>query len=253
MCVMPSSIDDNTYVRWERLRMYSLLFVTFISTVFFISPLWAIDIESDLQIHIVMDETPRDLGPHHFPVTLHQAKLSDSFVPSCEFNGRNSYMELSGSEKLDFPAGPYTVCAWVLAKKQNFGDSCAIVSKHVAGTFNGFKLSYHGYGRHDRFYFYSGGDPPVFASELHVDQDWHHVCGVSDGKIMTLYVDGQPVGSQKVSYWNPSPAPIRIGAYVGYHTYFHGLIGEVRIYRRGLSPDEVLQLATPHPSRSFSD
>ena len=83
------------------------------------------------------------------------------------------------------------------------------------------------------------------------DNKWHHVAAVYDGQTIRCYLDGtgpnHPVktpGPLKKSGWD-----LCIGnSVVNYGTdeflAFNGLIDEVRIYNRALSPDEIKTLAT---------
>ena len=76
---------------------------------------------------------------------------------------------------------------------------------------------------------------------------WTHAAAVYDGRTMRLYQDGRPVGSMpktgridgnpSVSAWlgdNPPTAGSRP---------FHGLMDDVRIYRRALAAEEIAALA----------
>src|SRR5262249_52871294 len=90
----------------------------------------------------------------------------------------------------------------------------------------------------------NGGGAVVTAGE------WHHVAGTYDGKQIQLYIDGQPWGK-------PAPASgavasmlpdsfVSIGSHSGRtvspstmgNRFYKGLIDEVSIYNRALSPAE---------------
>ncbi len=74
-----------------------------------------------------------------------------------------------------------------------------------------------------------------------IDGNWHHVAGVWDGTTSSLYVDGQLVATQSDVHaaftWT---TPLRL-AYRDTNggCHYGGQIGEVRIYSRALSGDEV--------------
>ncbi len=74
-----------------------------------------------------------------------------------------------------------------------------------------------------------------------IDGNWHHVAGVWDGTTSSLYVDGQLVATQSDVHaaftWT---TPLRL-AYRDTNggCRYGGQIGEVRIYSRALSGDEV--------------
>ena len=65
---------------------------------------------------------------------------------------------------------------------------------------------------------------------------WQHLAAVLHHGTMTLYVDGQEVG-QKPAGGDPE-ATIRIGS-LGKKEFLSGLIDEVRIWDRALTPAEI--------------
>jgi chitodextrinase len=69
---------------------------------------------------------------------------------------------------------------------------------------------------------------------------WHHVAGTYDGTYARLYLDGKVV-AWTVYSGNPGDSSTwRIGSYGATATgFFNGAIDDVRIYNRGLAPDEI--------------
>jgi hypothetical protein len=76
---------------------------------------------------------------------------------------------------------------------------------------------------------------------------WTHLAGTYDGAQLRLYLDGVQVASQaRTGTLEVNARPLRIGgnSYVG--ESFPGLVDEVRMYNRALSPTEIAQdMATP--------
>src|SRR5262249_51021586 len=71
-----------------------------------------------------------------------------------------------------------------------------------------------------------------------VDQ-WYHLAVTRSRGTFTIYVNGAPVASEKVEMIIPNPdAPLTIGQAHGIG-FFSGLIDEVAIYDRALSPTEL--------------
>ena len=84
---------------------------------------------------------------------------------------------------------------------------------------------------------------------------WHHIAGTSDGSLLRLYVDGH-LKSAMVQLGNISP--MRTASFLAFgsedgdsnnpsgtaNRYFFGLIDEVSIYNRALSPDEIAAIYT---------
>jgi hypothetical protein len=68
---------------------------------------------------------------------------------------------------------------------------------------------------------------------------WYHLAVTRSRGTFTIYANGVPVASQKVDVIIPYPdAPLTIGQAEGIG-FFSGLIDEVAIYNRALSPAEV--------------
>jgi len=80
----------------------------------------------------------------------------------------------------------------------------------------------------------SGSDPLPLGQ-------WVHLAGVFDGKVMRLYMDGKEVAAMD------RPGPVRpnnlrlcIGSYDADHpAHFTGVVDDVRLYSRALTPDEI--------------
>lgn len=70
---------------------------------------------------------------------------------------------------------------------------------------------------------------------------WVHLAGTFDGQTMRIYVDGEPHGAmERPGPVNPNEFPIILGNYdVGHASHFTGLVDEVRLYHRALTPDEI--------------
>ena len=84
------------------------------------------------------------------------------------------------------------------------------------------------------------------------DNKWHHVAATYDGKETRLYLDGygpNPLAGRTSGSLTKSSWDLCIGNSVaddgtGEFIAFDGLIDEVRIYNRALSPDEIKALTT---------
>ena len=83
-------------------------------------------------------------------------------------------------------------------------------------------------------------------SYSHVPYQWYHVVGTYDNDSIKIYVNGQLEGSEVIGpvipYVGSTPLTIGYFPYPGGSFTFNGLIDDVRIYNRGLSDQEVLQL-----------
>ncbi len=72
---------------------------------------------------------------------------------------------------------------------------------------------------------------------------WNDLAVVDDGSTVTAYVDGRPVaaGSAAGLEVEDSSLPLQVGNWWGDDRPFHGLIREVRILNRALSPQEIAE------------
>jgi WD40 repeat protein len=96
------------------------------------------------------------------------------------------------------------------------------------GGFLSFRIANAGKGD-----FYAKAD---FSPDF---DEWYHLAVTRSRSTFTIYVNGAPVSSEKVDILIPNPdAPLAIGQTEGRGS-FSGLIDEVAIYDRALSPTEV--------------
>ena len=74
---------------------------------------------------------------------------------------------------------------------------------------------------------------------------WRHVVAVRQEDRLKLYLDGQCVAASgtfhAADYNLTQDAPLKIG--IGGHTYFNGLMSDLRLYHRALTEREITALA----------
>ncbi len=153
------------------------------------------------------------------------------------FNGAGDYV--SGSENASLCPNEGTLAAW--AKPSSGGVSQVIwsntdVNEHTGGqelSINVYKKPYILLG--------NGNADVVVVSSVAVSLDtWHFLCGVWNGSVLVLYVDGVFAGSTSYMNSRSNPtAPFYIGRYQTATAYFNGTIDDVRIYTRILSPTDI--------------
>jgi hypothetical protein len=150
--------------------------------------------------------------------------------------------------KLDITGGTgFTAAMWVNVDAFTVSDA-RIISKSTSSaeqdhywmlsTYSGSKL---------RFRIKAGGaTSTLVASSGTMDTDkWYHAAVTYDGAAMKIYLDGAEVGSMgKTGTVGVNPA---VSAWIGNNPGnpsqgFNGIIDEVRLYNRALSPSEIDQL-----------
>ena len=134
-------------------------------------------------------------------------------------------------EVLDPADGPFSI----LARVKDGAPGQVIVSQQAASnwlttdTEGNLITELKGSGR-------STG--PLLSETVITDGQWHHIALVWDGSNRTLYVDGIAVANDT----QPDLESSQMGLYIGTGkamepgTYFSGLIDDVRIYNRVVSP-----------------
>ncbi|MGO9111560.1 MAG: LamG domain-containing protein [Thermoguttaceae bacterium] len=168
---------------------------------------------------------------------LVNAKWVDGKVgKAIELSGSNSYAEVPDAPALNL-TGAITIEAWVKHKGATFKDWEAILAKgdntyrmHLSRDKHTFDLGIN-YGGYD------------LACEVVPEADkWHFVVATYDGTQASLYVDGKKVASNQdcPNQIDTNDRPLYIGNNSDYpERGFTGVIGEVKIYDRALSADEI--------------
>jgi hypothetical protein len=71
---------------------------------------------------------------------------------------------------------------------------------------------------------------------------WSHVAATYDGTELRFFVNGAPVDTRSVAgTLEPTDGALRIGGNAVWGEYFSGVIDEVRIYNRALSPADIVR------------
>lgn len=153
------------------------------------------------------------------------------------FDGSNDYVEISDNSA--FNTSQITICAWI--KTSSFTNYGQIIAKSYNSSYEDFGLITNASGQW-AFQQYNVGP---WVGNLSTG-NWYHICGVYDGQKQLSYQNGSLISSNTpgTNYYTPNN-PIGIGAtkYTGsWSRFFNGLIDEVRIYNRALSPAEVRAL-----------
>ncbi|MEN3333738.1 MAG: hypothetical protein V7641_3103 [Blastocatellia bacterium] len=156
------------------------------------------------------------------------------------------------------------------------GDQAWIIQKEIDGEFNNpwyvYRLSINNSDNDTGVFTFSvaingtdANDNPVSykyvsvssSSLLAATNQWYYVAGTFDGSELCLYVNGQPIGKQKLSTLSTAiltPAtigtsgqPVKMGG-----DSFYGQLAEVRIWNRALSSSDILaHYLAPQPQDRF--
>jgi formylglycine-generating enzyme required for sulfatase activity len=164
------------------------------------------------------------------------------------FDGINAYVNVPDSNAFDF-TNALTISVWV--KLEAYGASWSwpklVIKPHTATVdpWEMFTVDLGPHGTYPRFIItdgVAGGELAIAYDSAHTLNlsQWYHIVGTYDGSTIALYLDGQLIASSPSSISiGHNTMPISIGSSLGNYC-FKGLIGDVRIYNRGLSSQEVI-------------
>jgi hypothetical protein len=160
------------------------------------------------------------------------------------FDGVDDYIDLGNDPSLKLTAD-MTIEAWA---KPAVNDANMGIAGNLYGSGDNVS-NYSGFGlaklSSNRFCFMIGdGGPSLLILEsdsYFTDNDWHHVVGVRQRGINYLYIDGEIQSASGYKELGDGGRYAFIGrrnsSYNG--GFFNGIIDEVKIYNRSLSPEEI--------------
>lgn len=158
------------------------------------------------------------------------------------FNGTSNWVTVADANDLDFTTG-FTIEAWV--KPSTTTGWRTIAMKEATGS-----MPYGLYSTDD-----TGRPPAVYGrvgapgSEVRATggsvlstTNWTHVTGTYNGSTLRVYVNGVQTGTANLSgNLVASTGVLRIGGNSMWGEYFGGLMDDLRIYNRALTPAEITQ------------
>jgi hypothetical protein len=166
----------------------------------------------------------------------------------------NGYVLVADSPSIDSIVSQLTLSAWVyfdgtISVADGYGTA---ISREIGATNEQYyHLSLHQPANPTLFVGMSASIPAASptTSQQVVQKVWTHLAGTYDGSLATLYVNGVEDGSVSISGTFPiDTTPVILGGNGNaggvFTERFPGIIDEVALYNRALSPDEIRLLAT---------
>jgi hypothetical protein len=174
--------------------------------------------------------------------------VSGKFGSALSFNGVNNFVNVPDSDTLNFGTTTnFTITCWLNVAQSGVYQYFLAKDYGSPGSWELFIDSTNVL----RFGSSDGGASLVGTTNV-ADANWHFVSVVCtrNGQAQ-LYVDGKTDGFPRnmVGGSVSSNAPLRMGSNGGGNGWFKGLIDEVRIYSRALTPAEI---QTEFQNPSFS-
>ncbi|MBN1359469.1 MAG: hypothetical protein JW993_02705 [Sedimentisphaerales bacterium] len=161
-----------------------------------------------------------------------------------DFDGDGDYVDAGDDPSLTF-TGQITVACWIRVGEFDRNWN-AIVTKGddwvLARTRDDDRIAFLCLG------LVGGGWPEVYSGDVN-DGDWHHIAGVYDGSMLTMYQDGSRVESKSVrGSINRNWSRVLIGENgQAPKRFWNGFIDDVRLYNRSLTTDQIGALALSEP------
>ena len=160
------------------------------------------------------------------------------------FDGVDDYVDCGNDVSLDIGGEDFTLEFW--GKFEPDAKSENDVISNGTGTNGNWLLMVYNKKLRGHLWTSDGGSN-VINSTINVDDGlWHQFLQVVSSDQIILYIDGvennrQTLTASKVSLQQT----VFIGSRSGTTTFAKGLIDEVRIYNRALSPAEIVLFASP--------
>jgi hypothetical protein len=166
---------------------------------------------------------------------------SGRFGGALSFNGTNSTVTVASAAPLDLTTG-MTLEAWVNPSSLGSAWRNVIIKERPNGEV--FNLYAHTDSGRPVAYIVRASAPnapqDVQGSTAIPLNSWTHLAVTYDGSVLRLYVNGAEAGNRTVSgSLVTSTGALRIGGNSVWGEYFTGLIDEVRVYNRALTPAEI--------------
>ncbi len=198
---------------------------------------WTLD-EADIDGDTVKDIVGENDGTISGNPKIVPGKINEAL----EFDGASTFVDCGGDESLNL-TDALTLEVWIkLASKGEGGPNAGPICKAQAGGSWNWQLRYNAPGSFMGFQFNAvpGGSTWISVQENLTPGEWYHIIGTFDGNDIICYLNGEEKDRGSIAAINGSADHFFIGQ-DGWVNVFDGVVDEVRVYNRALTPDEVMQ------------
>jgi len=182
------------------------------------------------------------IGPNNGTFQNGSAFAVGSLGQAFDLNGGSRFVVVPDSPSLSF-TGPFTLSAMVYFNFNNFQQ--AIIEKYDVPGRNGYYFRLTGGKLHAAVCDAATCPAPSTGATTVSPGTWHHVAAVYDGTKMFIYLDGVLDGTNTMTRVpTDGGTSLKIGARGDdANTRLNGLMDEISIFDRALSPFEIASLA----------
>ncbi len=185
-----------------------------------------------------LDAVGTNHGTPQGGATYDAGKVGQAF----SFDGGADFIDAGTDEVFNFDngTGDFTIDAWI--NPVSFPEAASgIVAKATQGPYSGWAFYVYNDGRLG--FGGVGGWQVTSAAGTITQGNWAHVSVTKSGDIYTLYKNGIAVGSTtRAGALETSATSLRIGTDYSDSLRFQGLIDEIEIFTRALSPGEIVAI-----------
>ena len=168
-------------------------------------------------------------------------------------------LEFDGTDKVEIPdhadfhfTNAMSVALWMQPGAEQAG-SAKLFIKQKSGQYP-YSLQYDesGQGLFATVYAATRYDTAPHIPD--VPGEWAHMCFTYNGSVLILYKDGEEVARVNTSgQLQQNNLSLSIGCRLDYDQNFNGIIDDVRLFNRELSPEEVQQVMVDAPADVVTD
>jgi hypothetical protein len=155
------------------------------------------------------------------------------------FDGGSGYIDMDNVSHFNFGTGDFSLETWIQMNSASSGP------RHILGKRMDETAPYqHGWTRlysldgSIRFEFNDGWT--LSTPTTYNDGVWHHIAATRSSGAVSLYMDGQLIGSGTQTVDVSNSGSFKIGKWY-FESSFNGKIDDVRLYNRALSATEVAE------------
>lgn len=209
------------------------------------------EVDSDFTGHWKLDEQSGyiayDASPNHYNgVYYGNPKWVDGKINgAAEFDSQGDYIAVVDNNDLEIGSGDFSISLW-FKRYDNATPNLRVLSKG-AGTDS--HAGYCFFGSNSSITAAIGnGQKRIYAGAPHsgIDKWTHLVMNVKRGASMFLYINGSMSGSANITEFDGLNLNNNYHFYIGQHESgslrWHGIIDDVRVYRRILNEMEIDRL-----------
>jgi glucose/arabinose dehydrogenase/PKD repeat protein len=166
------------------------------------------------------------------------------------FDGVNDYITIPNSASTDISGNALTLSMWINPRALTSGDSVVLGkfwNTTMTSPFYQYGLELGGGNRTDFFVGTPEGPRIAFGGTILPFDEWTHLAITFDGAQVRTYVNGNLVNTQALSATITARGnPMHIGADASVAQFHRGMLDDLRIYDRVLTPAQIQHdMATP--------